>query len=87
MSEVLTSISTAVIEGKKDDIAKMTQDAVDGGLSAQDILYKGLMPGMDHVGGKFKAGDMFVPEVMRSARSMAPAMRNSRSRPSIALPK
>ena len=74
MSEVLTTISTAVIEGKKDDMAKLTQDAVDGGLSAQDILYKGLMPGMDHVGGKFKAGDMFVPEVMRSARSMANSM-------------
>jgi 5-methyltetrahydrofolate--homocysteine methyltransferase len=74
MSEVLTSISTAVIEGKKDDMAKLTQDAVDEGLSAQDILYKGLMPGMDHVGDKFKSGDMFVPEVMRSARSMANSM-------------
>ncbi len=74
MSEVLTSISTAVIEGKKDDMAKLTQDAVDEGLSARDILYKGLMPGMDHVGDKFKAGDMFVPEVMRSARSMANSM-------------
>jgi 5-methyltetrahydrofolate--homocysteine methyltransferase len=29
---------------------------------------------MDHVGDKFKAGDMFVPEVMRSARSMANSM-------------
>ncbi len=74
MSEVLTSISTAIIEGKKDDMAKLTQDAVDEGLSARDILYKGLMPGMDHVGDKFKAGDMFVPEVMRSARSMANSM-------------
>ncbi len=74
MSEALTSISTAVIEGKKDDMAKLTQAAVDEGQSAQDILYKGLMPGMDHVGDKFKAGDMFVPEVMRSARSMANSM-------------
>jgi 5-methyltetrahydrofolate--homocysteine methyltransferase len=74
MSEVLTSITTAIIQGQKDDIAKLTQDAVDEGLSAHDILYKGLMPGMDHVGDKFKAGDMFVPEVMRSARSMANAM-------------
>ncbi|MGD2269959.1 MAG: corrinoid protein [Desulfobacterales bacterium] len=74
MSEVLTSISTAVIEGKKDDIAKLTQTALDEGQSAQDILYQGLMPGMDHVSVKFKAGDMFVPEVMRSARTMANAM-------------
>ena len=77
MSEVLTSITAAIIEGQKDDIAKLTQAAVDGGLSAQDILYKGLMPGMDHVGDKFKAGDMFVPEVMRSARSMANSISGS----------
>ncbi len=74
MSEVLTSISTAVIQGQKDDIAKLIQEALDEGQSARDILYKGLMPGMDHVGDKFKAGDMFVPEVMRSARSMANSM-------------
>jgi 5-methyltetrahydrofolate--homocysteine methyltransferase len=74
MSEVLTSITTAIIQGQKDDMAKLTQAAVDEGQSAQDILYKGLMPGMDHVGDKFKAGDMFVPEVMRSARSMANSM-------------
>ncbi len=74
MSEMLTSITTAIIQGQKDDMAKLTQAAVDEGQSAQDILYKGLMPGMDHVGDKFKAGDMFVPEVMRSARSMANSM-------------
>ena len=74
MSEVLTSITTAVIQGQKDNIAKLIQEALDEELRAQDILYKGLMPGMDHVGDKFKAGDMFVPEVMRSARSMANSM-------------
>ncbi len=74
MSEVLTSITTAVIQGQKDNIAKLIQEALDEGQSARDILYKGLMPGMDHVGDKFKAGDMFVPEVMRSARSMANSM-------------
>jgi 5-methyltetrahydrofolate--homocysteine methyltransferase len=74
MSETLTSISTAIINGQKDEMVKLTQDALDQGLSAQDILYKGLMPGMDHVSVQFKAGDMFVPEVMRSARSMLNAM-------------
>ena len=74
MSETLTSISTAIINGQKDEMSKLTQDALDQGLSAQDILYKGLMPGMDHVSVQFKAGDMFVPEVMRSARSMLNAM-------------
>jgi 5-methyltetrahydrofolate--homocysteine methyltransferase len=74
MSETLTSISTAIIKGQKDEISKLTQDALGQEISAQDILYKGLMPGMDHVSVQFKAGDMFVPEVMRSARSMLNAM-------------
>ncbi len=74
MSEILKAISSAIIEGKKDEIGQLTQDALDGGESAQEILYNGLMPGMDYVSVQFKAGDMFVPEVMRSARSMNNSM-------------
>ncbi len=74
MSEILSTISTAVIQGKKDDIGKLTQDALDEGLEAEKILYNGLMPGMDHVGVQFKSGEMFVPEVMRSARTMLISM-------------
>ena len=74
MSDVLQLISTSIITGKREEIAKLTQDALSQGLSAQDILYKGLMPGMDHVSKEFKKGDMFVPEVMRSARTMLNSM-------------
>ena len=52
----------------------MARDAIEGGCSAEEVLYQGLMPGMDHVSGEFKAGRMFVPEVMRSARAMLNAM-------------
>ncbi len=74
MSEVLSSISAAVIKGEMDDCAKLTHEALDAGLGAQEILDNGLMPGMDHVGIEFKAGNMFVPEVLRSARAMHAAM-------------
>ncbi len=74
MSEILSSISTAVITGNLDDCAKLTKQALDSGLSAQEILDNGLMPGMDHVGVEFKAGNMFVPEVLRSARAMQSGM-------------
>jgi len=74
MSDVLSSISTAVIEGNAAGSAKLTQEALDGGMSASDILDKGLMPGMDHVGVEFKAGNMFVPEVLRSAKAMQAGM-------------
>ena len=74
MSNILSEMATAVIEGNMGNIVDMTEDALDEGLTAKDILDNGLMPGMDHVGVEFKAGNMFVPEVLRSARTMQAAM-------------
>jgi 5-methyltetrahydrofolate--homocysteine methyltransferase len=74
MSEILEQISMAVIEGDLDEIEDLTDDALDEELSAQEILDNGLMAGMDHVGVEFKAGNMFVPEVLRSAKTMQMSM-------------
>lgn len=74
MSDVLSKLSTAVIEGDLDVMAGLTQKALDEGHSAKDVLDNGLMPGMDYVGVEFRAGDMFVPEVLRSARAMQASM-------------
>jgi 5-methyltetrahydrofolate--homocysteine methyltransferase len=74
MGDVLSVISSAIIEGKKDDIGELTQQGLNEGLNAKQILDDGLMKGMEVVGVRFKAGDMFVPEVMRCARTMLNAM-------------
>ncbi|MBC8249018.1 MAG: corrinoid protein [Anaerolineales bacterium] len=74
MSDVLEKISKAVIEGDEDMIAVLTKSALGEGLRVKEILDGGLMPGMDHVGAEFKAGRMFVPEVLLSARTMKGSM-------------
>ena len=74
MSDVLEKISRAIIEGDDDTIAGLTKAALDEGLNAKEILDGGLMPGMDHMGVEFKAGRMFVPEVLLSARTMKASM-------------
>jgi 5-methyltetrahydrofolate--homocysteine methyltransferase len=74
MSEILSKISEAIIEGNVDAMVDMTEEALDDGIPAQDILDKGLTAGMDYVGVEFKAGNMFVPEVLRSAKAMQTAM-------------
>jgi 5-methyltetrahydrofolate--homocysteine methyltransferase len=74
MSEVLSEMSTLVIEGNFSEMPDKTNEALEEGLSAEEILNKGLMPGMDHVGVEFKAGNMFVPEVLRSAKAMQESM-------------
>ncbi|MFW6082635.1 MAG: corrinoid protein [Chloroflexota bacterium] len=75
MSEVLEQLATSVIEGDVDAMQDLTQEALDEGAVAQEILNDGLMAGMNHVGKEFKAGNMFVPEVLRSAKAMKEAMK------------
>ena len=74
MSEILEQLATAVIEGSVDSMGDLAQEALDEGLTAKSILNDGLMAGMDHVGKEFKAGNMFVPEVLRSAKAMKEGM-------------
>jgi 5-methyltetrahydrofolate--homocysteine methyltransferase len=74
MSDILSEISTLVIEGNFSDMPAKTEAALEEGFEAGEVLNKGLMPGMDHVGVEFKAGNMFVPEVLRSAKTMQAAM-------------
>jgi len=74
MSNIFAELSTAIVEGNIDDMVDLTKDALDENISPQDILDNGLMPGMDHVGVEFKAGNMFVPEVLRAARAMHNSM-------------
>ncbi|MBS1250501.1 MAG: Methionine synthase [Chloroflexi bacterium] len=74
MSDILSKLSAAIIEGDFGSTPEMAETALEEGLDAGEILNQGLMPGMDHVGVEFKAGNMFVPEVLRSARSMQAAM-------------
>ncbi len=75
MSDVLARMAEAVIEGHVEVMEELTQEALDEGLTAKEILDQGLMPGMDHVGVEFKAGNMFVPEVLRSAKAMKESMK------------
>jgi len=60
-----------LIEGDENKLTSLAQSALDEGISAKEILEKGLMAGMDIVGEKMEAEDMFIPEVLRSAKSMS----------------
>ena len=67
---VLDDISEKLQAGKRKDVAALCQQALDEGLSAPDILQNGLLAGMGIVGAKFKANEVFVPQVLVAARSM-----------------
>jgi 5-methyltetrahydrofolate--homocysteine methyltransferase len=74
MSELLGKITESLIAGNVDGVVELTKEALDGGSEAQDILEKGLLSGMDVVGQRFKANELFIPEVLRCAKAMSGAM-------------
>ena len=67
-------MADAVINGKQDLVGELTQKAVDEGVNPNEIIENGLINGMNVVGKRFKAGDMFVPEVLMSAKAMKSGM-------------
>ena len=70
MSRTYERLSTAILEGDAEKAPKLVEKGLKEGLAAKDILDNGLVPGMNEVGVRFKAGDMFVPEVLMSADAM-----------------
>ncbi|HWQ41559.1 MAG TPA: corrinoid protein [Desulfosporosinus sp.] len=65
------SLAQIVIKGDFLGAKSQTQKMIDNGTDPIEIINQGLMTGMNVVGVRFKAGDMFVPEVMMSARAMS----------------
>jgi len=74
MSEKLGKIAEFLIAGKIDEVGNLTQELLDDGVSAEDVMQKGLFAGMDVVGQRFKNCEMFIPEVLRSAKAMQASM-------------
>jgi len=74
MSELYERLFTAILEGDAEKTHKLVERGLKKGLTPKEILDNGLIVGMDEVGARFKRGDMFVPEVLMSADSMAAGM-------------
>ena len=68
---ILQDISTNLQIGKAKIVKTLVQQALDEGISAQDILSQGLLDGMNKVGEQFKNNEIFVPEVSIAARAMS----------------
>jgi 5-methyltetrahydrofolate--homocysteine methyltransferase len=61
--KALREVDTAPIE-------ELVKKAISQGLSAQTILNEGMIAGMTLIGQEFKARELWVPDVLLSARNM-----------------
>jgi 5-methyltetrahydrofolate--homocysteine methyltransferase len=71
---ILEDIGLGVENGDQALVGDLTQKAVSEGIAAVDILDNGLVGGMNVVGEKFKNNEVFIPEVLVSARAMKAGM-------------
>lgn len=87
MNTILTAIADCVEIGKinvaspyppamkgKEGVDELTKKALEMGISPSEVLSTGLISGMEKVGRKFRDNEIFVPQVLMSARAMAAAM-------------
>lgn len=67
---IVNEISENLQKGKAKRVKELVQKALDQGVSAKQILNEGLLCGMEIIGEKFKNNEIYVPEVLVSARAM-----------------
>jgi len=67
---ILGEINEAVQKGKARDAKELVIKAIGEGVAPKKILEEGLLSAMSVVGNKFKNNEVFVPEVLISARAM-----------------
>ncbi|MGB9627605.1 MAG: cobalamin B12-binding domain-containing protein [Thermodesulfobacteriota bacterium] len=66
----LEQIVWCIVEGNHQKIKELVNQALSQGVTAQKIMNEGLVKGMAIVGERFKKDEIFLPEVMISARAM-----------------
>ncbi len=72
--EILEQIEDYIEKGDNQKVYELTKQAIDQDLSARQILDGGLIAGMKIVGERFKKYEIFLPEVLLSARAMNAGM-------------
>ncbi|HZK83267.1 MAG TPA: corrinoid protein [Desulfosporosinus sp.] len=64
-------LAQSVIEGQRDQVKNLVTSLIAAGNNPLEIVNEGLIEGMNVVGVRFKAGEMYVPEVLMAAKSMS----------------
>jgi 5-methyltetrahydrofolate--homocysteine methyltransferase len=66
-------LAAAIVAGDSEGVLPLVIAALQEGLNAVTISNEGLLPGLEEVGRRFAANQVFLPQVMRSAETMQAA--------------
>jgi 5-methyltetrahydrofolate--homocysteine methyltransferase len=63
-------LTRAVINGERDGIVALVEEAFSQGLTPMQVSNEGFLPGLEEVGRRFEKNIFFLPQVMQSADTM-----------------
>ena len=66
----LQALADALMKGDRNTVTELTKKALAEGVGPKDVLEQGLIAGMNVIGKRFKANEVYVPEVLIAARAM-----------------
>ncbi len=72
--ETFQAVQKAVLQGDHLGIGDQVHALLERGIPAGEILQRGMISAMEVIGERFKSGDVFIPEVLLSARAMNEAL-------------
>ena len=68
--DLLVEISGNLQQGDDEKVGELTRQAIAEGIAPKQILDIGLLAGMAVVGDRFKAHEIFLPDVLLAAKAM-----------------
>jgi len=72
--KILKDMQEALMKGDRAAVSTLTRQAIECNVAIKDIMDNGLVAGMEVIGKRFKANEIFIPEVLISAKAMHAGM-------------
>jgi methanogenic corrinoid protein MtbC1 len=67
------SMRQSIVEGDPDRTRDLSQQALAKGISPQEAINHGFVPGLNAVGEQFAAGEMFLPDLVLAVEAIGGA--------------
>lgn len=71
---ILDSLYDAITAGNAEVSVESTRSGLESGMDPLTLLFNGMIPALEEVGRLFETGEIFLPEMLISARAMQASM-------------
>ncbi len=72
--ELIKYVAANIKDGEPEEVERLVKDALEQKIAPLDIINLGMIPAMDQVGNLFEKHEIFLPELLLSAKAMKSGM-------------